>query len=153
MPEPLTIATAVIGIVASSIKGLDIALKYATTYKTAGLRIHVLLTNCKALEQALQQIRNLLSDETLQHIFQGTTDESRASFRQFEDVFGCCEIIFKVLQEKLSPLLSAKFETEGDLAKRSKLAAVWNDSSLSMMSGLVRDGAQAVHILFDGFKA
>ena len=153
MPEPVAIAASVISIVASSIKGLEIAASYVTKYSLADLKILVLLSSCKALHEALVQISALLSDETLHSTLRGTTTESQASFQRFEHVFGSCLITFNILHEKLLPLLSPTFRTEGTIAKRSKLAAVWNDTSLTMLNDLVKNEMGAVQLLFTAFTA
>ncbi|KAF1932007.1 uncharacterized protein M421DRAFT_282450 [Didymella exigua CBS 183.55] len=153
MPEPVSIAAAVVSIVASSIKGLEIAVSYASKFNLADVKILVLRGSCKALQEALIRISNLLSTESLHFVLQGTSDESQASFQRFEDIFGSCSITFNILHEKLLPLLSPTFNAEGTVAKRSKVAAVWNDSTLMVMNDLVRTEMEAVQLLFAALTA
>jgi len=153
MPEPLSIATGVISLVFNCIKGLEIAKIYVDKYSKADLKLISLSTSCEALHEALRQISDLISSQNGQKVLQIEDTGGLESLERFEKVFGNCSIVFAILHERVKPLLEPTFQANNTVAKRSRVAAVWNDSNIDAFIALVRDLTPAVQLLFAAFTA
>jgi hypothetical protein len=153
MPEPLSIATGVISIVFNCIKGLEVAKIYVDKYSKADLKLLSLSTSCEALHEALRQITDLISSQSLQAILKNENAGGLESLERFEKVFGSCSIVFGILNDRVKPFLSPTFHADNTVAKRSRVAAVWNDSIIETLIGSVRDLTPAVQLLFSAFTA
>lgn len=153
MADPLTITSGVLRIVLSCIKGIQIAKEYVDKYNNAELKLIALSVNCEAVHEALTQIRDLFLSDNIQPMLRNRDASSQESFETLERVIGNCSVVFAVLHQRLEPLLLPTFNKENAVSKKSKIAAVWNDSSIDFLVDLSKGLTPAVQLLFTAFQA
>jgi hypothetical protein len=151
MIEPLSIATGVISIVFNCIKGLEIAKQYIDKYNAAELKILELTTECKTLHVALIKIQDLFASGKFPSL-QTESESTTSAVGTFEEVFGTCQWVFSILNERLKPLLSPSFKQDNKMARKSKIAAVWNNSDIDQLMSLIRGLIPAVQLLLTAFQ-
>src|ERR1700761_8108154 len=108
MPEPLSIATAVLGAVAQTIQSIQKVQSYFSKYQIADLTIAATRTECSTIRVALLQIQNLLAHgkalTTSPAATNGIGESALSAFEEYEAVLGACSITFSVLNERLAEL-------------------------------------------------
>jgi hypothetical protein len=152
MPEPLTIATGVVSIVANCIKGLEIAKDYIDRYNSAELKIVVLATQCETIRQALLEVQNLLTSNKFPRTSSEDGDSENDLISRFNGVFGNCSIAFSILYERVKPLLSPSLREDNRMKVKSKIAAIWNNSDIDRLIDLIHKLVPAVHVLITAFQ-
>jgi len=151
MPEPLTIATGVISIVFNCIKGLEIAKEYVNKYNTADLKIYQLATETKVLHLALTEIQDLFARNRIPP-YQAQDGSARDAMATFEAVFGSCNYVFSLLNERLQPLLVTQLNQDNTMAGKSRIAALWNNANIEQFVDSIRGLIPAVQLLLTAFQ-
>ena len=157
MPEPLSIATAVLGAVAQTIQSIQKVQSYFSKYQIADLTIAATRTECSTIRVALLQIQNLLAHgkalTTSPAATNGIGESALSAFEEYEAVLGACSITFSVLNERLAELDVYGINNSGKSSAKAKLKALWNDDEMNLLRQNIRGQATALNLLLTAFQA
>jgi hypothetical protein len=124
MPDPFTLVTTTITLVAQAIQGVQTIQGYVSKYNLADLTIASVTTECSAIRIALLQI-----------------------LEDFHRVLGACSFTFAALNQRLTSLDLQSASKHNDSTFMAKVKAVWNEDEMALLRNNIRGLSEAIVLL------
>lgn len=157
MTDPLSITTAVLGILGQSIQGIQAVQKLFNQYKIAELTLAATRTECSAIRVALLQIQTLMTNRNLTKDPLGKSKDSddpmTLTFDEYEAVISACSLTFAVLNQRIEELDVYGFDPNRQPSTKAKLKSLWNDDEMNLLRSNIRGQATAITVLLAAFQA
>lgn len=157
MTDPLSITSAVLGILGQSIQGIQAVQSLFNQYKIADLTVTATRTECSAIRVALVQIQKLMTNQNLPKHRSGkskdTDDPMSLTFDEYEAVISACSLTFAVFNQRIEELDVYGVDTNGKSSTKARLKTLWNDDEMNLLRNNIRGQATAITVLLAAFQA
>jgi len=152
MPEPLSIATGVVSIVSSSIKGIQTLNGYASTYANADLDIAALLNECSTVRLALLQIQDQRLKSRLWSQIDSDDAYSAAIIEDYDNVLGSCQLVFSLLQERLKKFNLEALNKVDKATAWSKVKYTWKEQGIEKLQSNIHGLVGGLNLLLTALQ-
>jgi hypothetical protein len=104
---------------------------------------------CSCVEFALLQVQETIVNNP-QSIYRLRSDSALA--RHFSSVFGACQLVFSILDQRLKALLDNGSNQYGELGTMKKIKQVWNDQEMKDLLRNIESQASAINLLLGALQ-
>lgn len=72
--------------------------------------------------------------------------------KHFSSVFGACQLVFSILNQRLKDLVDSGVESHGDMGMKGKAKQVWNDQEMKDLLRNIESQASAINLLLGALQ-
>ena len=132
-----------------ALKGIHVINQYCEKYSRAAITIASMTAQCSCVEFALIQVQDVIIQNPQSALrFQADS----ALGKHFSSVFGACQLVFSILNQKLKELVNARLNAHGSVAVKDKLKQVWNDQEMKDLLRNIESQASAINLLLGALQ-
>jgi hypothetical protein len=137
------------GLVGTTLKGIQTINTYRDLYSRSAITIASMTAQCSCVEFALLQVQETIVNNP-QSIYRLRSDSALA--RHFSSVFGACQLVFSILDQRLKALLDNGSNQYGELGTMKKIKQVWNDQEMKDLLRNIESQASAINLLLGALQ-
>ncbi len=104
---------------------------------------------CSCVEFALLQVQDTILNDP-QSAFRLRSDS--ALEKHFSSVFGACQLVFSVLDQRLRDLVDDRLNQHGEMSTMGKIKQVWNDQDMKDLLRNIESQASAINLLLGALQ-
>jgi hypothetical protein len=123
--------------------------KYRDLYSRAAITIASMTAQCSCVEFALLQVQEVVIHNP-QSAYRLRSDSALAN--HFSSVFGACELVFSILNQRLRELVDCRVDQHGAVGPMAKIKQVWNDQAMKDLLRNIESQASATNLLLGALQ-
>jgi hypothetical protein len=131
-------------LVGTALKGIQVYNNYHDRYSLAAITMASMMAQCSCVEFAILQVQEVVVNNPPSAYL---LRSDAALTKHFSSVFGACELVFSILNQRLKSLTDGNVDHVGQLSKISKLKYVWNDQEMKDLLRNLESQASAINLL------
>ena len=135
--------------VGATLQVLQTCNEYYQKYQSANLQLVCMQTQCSIIELALLQIQDVIVNDSSR--FDRLRSVSVLA-SNYERTLGACQLVFAILNQRLSKLHGGLRENVGKPNWQVKLKVVWNEQESAMLLRNIEGQASAISLLLNAIQ-
>lgn len=136
-------------LVGTALKGIQAYNTYHGQYSRAAITMASMMAQCSCVEFAILQVQKVVINN------RPSADllaPDAALARHFSSVFGACQMVFSILNERLRSTTGVGVDQYGQPSRMTKLKYVWNDQEMKDLLRNLESQASAINLLLSALQ-